>query len=66
MANQTLSPHQAKVIAMAEVAYNRVSGINAEVDPHKRYNRNDSGDPYGEVIEWVHETGAWLFGPYSE
>ncbi len=58
--------HHAKVLAMASMAHDAVAKIQQPVDPHKRYDRNDQNDQYGEVIEWVHETGAWLFGPYSE
>jgi hypothetical protein len=66
MANLQFTKHHARVIAMADFAHNRLSEIHQPVNPHKRYDKNDTTDLYGEVIEWVHETGAYLFGPYSE
>jgi hypothetical protein len=65
MAKQQLTEHHGRVLLMASIAHNRVSDIHADVNPHKRFDRSNP-DPYGEVIEWVHETGAWLFGPYNE
>jgi hypothetical protein len=65
MDNEQMTVHQRQVLLMASIAHNRVSDIHVELDPHKRFDRNNP-DPYGEVIEWVHETGAWLFGTYSE
>ena len=58
-----LTAHQAKVLDMAEQTVARVSDIHQSVDIHKRFDRNDTTDQYGEAIEWLHETGAWLFGP---
>jgi hypothetical protein len=58
--------HHAKVLAMASKTHDAVSNISQTVDPHKRYDRHDQNDQYGEVIGWVHETGASLFGPHSE
>ena len=66
MTSQDLRTHQDKVLLMASITYNRVRDIHQEVNPHKRYDSNDQNDQYGEVIEWVHETGAWLFGPFNE
>tara|TARA_R110002126_G_scaffold117776_1_gene257550 strand:- start:54 stop:266 length:213 start_codon:yes stop_codon:yes gene_type:complete len=54
-----------RVLDMARTIYTKVKDIHEEVDTHKRYSQNDTGDPYGEVIAWTHETGAFLFGPYS-
>ena len=65
MANKQLTEHHGRVLLMASITHNRVADIHAELDPRKRFDRN-SPDPYGEVIEWVHETGSWLFGPYNE
>lgn len=51
------------VLEMAQRTFQKVKDITEPVDVHKRYDLNDTTDRYGEVIEWVHETGAWLFGP---
>jgi hypothetical protein len=61
MANRELNEHHERVLLMASITHNRVADIHADLDPHKRFDRN-SPDPYGEVIEWVHQTGTWLFG----
>lgn len=53
------------VLEMLRMAHHRVEVLHQPVDFHKRYDRNDVSDPYGSVIEWVHETGAWLFGPFK-
>jgi len=61
-----LKEHDLRVLAMMHNTHEKVARIATPVDYHKRYDRNDLRDPYGSVIEWVHETGAWLFGPYHE
>lgn len=58
-----LMEHHARVLDMAKQTVARVSNIHQEVDFHKRFDKNDTKDQYGEAIEWLHETGAWLFGP---
>jgi hypothetical protein len=63
-ASETNASHE-RVLAMAGTVYERVKDIHDVVDPHKRYSQDDSEDRYGEVIAWTHETGAWLFGPFS-
>jgi hypothetical protein len=65
MDNQDSRTHHEKVLLMASLTHNRVADIHQEVNPHKRYDSNDHDDEYGNVIEWLHETGAWLFGPYA-
>lgn len=61
MGTKKLTQTHSQVLAMAEVAMNKVSRINDPVDPHKRYNSQDLADPYGEVIEWVYNTGSHIF-----
>lgn len=61
MGTKKLTQRHSQVLAMAEVAMNKVSRISDPVDPHKRYDSHDSTDPYGEVIEWVHTTGSHIF-----
>ena len=63
MIRKDLRTQHEKVLLMASLAHNRVRDIHQEVDYHKRFDRNDTTDQYGEAIEWLHETGAWLFGP---
>lgn len=54
------------VLEMAQRTFQKVKDITQPVDVHKRYDLNDTTDRYGEVINWVHETGVSLFGPSSE
>ena len=55
--------HHEAVLEMAQMTFQMVRNIQEPVDFHKRYDLNDTSDRYGQVIEWVHETGSWLFGP---
>jgi hypothetical protein len=58
---RTFTKKDAKVLAMLDVTAEKVRKITETVDPHKRFNREDSLDPYGVVIEWLHFTGTKVF-----
>jgi hypothetical protein len=50
------------VLEMAQRTFQKVKDITEPVDMRKRFDLTDTTDRYGEVIGWVHETGADLFG----
>lgn len=45
-----------QLLKLVEETRQKVSNIHDEVDVHKRYDSRHV-DSYGQVIEWVHETG---------
>jgi len=62
----SITERDLRVLDMGNQTVARVSGIHQKIDFHKRFDRNDTNDQYGDAIEWLHETGAWLFGPFNE
>jgi hypothetical protein len=51
-----------RVLELAHDAFHMSRKITQPVDPHKRYQANDEGDPHARLIEFVYETGSPLFG----
>lgn len=53
-----------QVLQMAYEAFAMSRNITEPVDYHKRYQSEDSDDPHGRLIEFVHRTGLALFGQH--
>ena len=60
-ASRRFTNHDEKVLKLIERTSEKVSKIHEPVNPHKRFDQEDYGDPYGRVIEWVYFVGTGLF-----
>jgi len=60
--DRVLTNSDYEVLRLIDFSYHYLRRIDDQVDPHKRFDKNDTEDRYGEDIVRVYETGKRLFG----
>jgi hypothetical protein len=51
-----------RVLELIDFSYRYLRLIDDQIDVHKRFDKNDTEDRYGQNILTVYETGKKLFG----
>lgn len=60
--DRVLTNSDFRVLELIDFSYRYLRLIDDPVDVHKRFDKNDTEDRYGEHILRVYETGKKLFG----
>ena len=60
--DRVLTNSDFRVLELIDYSYRYLRLIKDSVDVHKRFDKNDTGDRYGNHITYVYLTGKKLFG----